>query len=73
MIGDWTGDRWAKNWETYGIEPHPPVDVKTKEEQETAAKEFQEKLTAKEEKFKKKSEDDSKEFKLDKKEESIQK
>lgn len=44
VIDDWTGERWAKNIYSYGIEPHPPVDVKTKEEHETEIKEFQDKL-----------------------------
>lgn len=38
-IDDWTGDKWAKNVYTFGVEPHPP-DAKTKEENEDDAKEF---------------------------------
>lgn len=24
-LDDWTGDRWAKHWDTYGREPFPPI------------------------------------------------
>lgn len=61
LINDWTGDRWAKNWETFGLEMHPP-EYKSKEEQEADAKKFQAKLDKYQEKFKKKDEDEKVEF-----------
>lgn len=72
LVNDWTGDRWAKNVHTWGVEEHPP-SFKSKEEQEADAKKFQEKIEKYEATWKKKDEDDKKEFKLDKKEEKLQK
>lgn len=69
-IDDWTGTKWARNWKTFGVEEHPP-EAKTREENEDDAKKFQEDLQKKLDKFKQKSDDDSAEYKLDKKDETV--